>query len=178
MQGLLPLCLCELASPMSRMVGCSDASLDGGGGCVADIPTEEVLELSRFRVHWRFKGDRALINPRTQALAADPPGLLPSPSSGLQVFERFRSSVAVFWMQTGAPSSRTPGLSLNTSPRLKLVLHSNACVAPSPPTKSFPTKGPRVELSGRLPIKFNGHENFHPLELRVCLSQTLRNPNS
>ena len=30
---------------------------------------------------------------------------------------------------------------------------------PSPPTKSFPTKSPRVELSGRLPIKFNGHEN-------------------
>ena len=33
---------------------------------------------------------------------------------------------------------------------------------PSPPTKSFPTKSPRVELSGRLPIKFNGHENSHP----------------
>ena len=47
-----------------------------------------------------------------------------------------------------------------------------------PPTKSFPTKSPRVKLSGRLPIKFNGHENSHPLELRVCLSQTLRNPNS
>ena len=44
---------------------------------------------------------------------------------------------------------------------------------PSPPTKSFPTKSPRVELSGRLPITFNGHENSHPLELRVCLSQTL-----
>ena len=84
MQGLLPLCLCELASPMSRMVGCSDASLDGGGGCVAVIPTEEVLELSRFRERWRFKGDRALVNPRTQALAADPPGLLPSPSSGVR----------------------------------------------------------------------------------------------
>ena len=28
-------------------------------------------------------------------------------------------------------------------------------------------------LSGRLPNKFNGHENSHPLELRVCLSQTL-----
>ena len=26
---------------------------------------------------------------------------------------------------------------------------------PSPPTKSFPTKSPRVELSGRLPIKFD-----------------------
>ena len=44
---------------------------------------------------------------------------------------------------------------------------------PSPPTKSFPTKSPRVELYRRLPIKFNGHENSHPLELRVCLSQTL-----
>ena len=44
---------------------------------------------------------------------------------------------------------------------------------PSPPTKSFPTKSPRVELAGRPPIKFYGHENSHPLELRVCLSQTL-----
>ena len=26
---------------------------------------------------------------------------------------------------------------------------------------------------GRLPIKLNGHETSHPLELRVCLSQTL-----
>ena len=49
---------------------------------------------------------------------------------------------------------------------------------PSPPTKSFPTKSPRVELYRRLPIKFNGHENSHPLKLRVCLSQTLWNPNS
>ena len=49
---------------------------------------------------------------------------------------------------------------------------------PSPPTKSFPTKSPRVELSGRLPIQLYGHEKSHPLELRVCLSQTLRNPNS
>ena len=46
------------------------------------------------------------------------------------------------------------------------------CITPSPPTKSFPTKSPRVELSGRPPIKFDGHENSHPLELRVCLSQT------
>ena len=44
---------------------------------------------------------------------------------------------------------------------------------PSPPTKSFPTKSPRVELSGRLPTKIYGHDNSHPLELRVCLSQTL-----
>ena len=43
---------------------------------------------------------------------------------------------------------------------------------PSPPTKSFPTKSPRVELYRRLPINFNGHRNSHPLELRVCLSQT------
>ena len=33
---------------------------------------------------------------------------------------------------------------------------------PSPPTESFPTKSPRVELSGRLPIQFDGHENSHP----------------
>ena len=44
---------------------------------------------------------------------------------------------------------------------------------PSPPTKSFPTNSPRVELSGRRPIKFDKHENSHPLELRVCLGQTL-----
>ena len=44
-------------------------------------------------------------------------------------------------------------------------------ITPSPPTKSFPTKSPRVELSGRLPIKLYGHGNSHPLEF--CLSQTL-----
>ena len=33
---------------------------------------------------------------------------------------------------------------------------------PSPPTNSFPTKSPRVELSGRLPIKPYGHENARP----------------
>ena len=49
---------------------------------------------------------------------------------------------------------------------------------PSPPTKIFPIKSPWVKLSGRPPIKFNGNENSHPLELRVCLSQTLRNQNS
>ena len=38
---------------------------------------------------------------------------------------------------------------------------------PSPPIKSFPTKSPRVELSGRLPMKFDGHENSHPLESTV-----------
>ena len=49
-----------------------------------------------------------------------------------------------------------------------IILHT-----PSPPTKSFPTKSPRVKLSGSLPIKSYGRENSHPLELRVCLSQTL-----
>ena len=33
---------------------------------------------------------------------------------------------------------------------------------PSRPIKSFPTKSPRVKLSQRLPIKFNGRENSHP----------------
>ena len=47
------------------------------------------------------------------------------------------------------------------------------CYTPSPPTKSFPIKSPWVKLSERPPIKFNGHDNSHPLELRVCLSQTL-----
>ena len=51
-------------------------------------------------------------------------------------------------------------------------------VTPSPPTKSFPTNGPRVKLSGGLPVKLYGHENSHPLELRVCSSETLRSPNS
>ena len=44
---------------------------------------------------------------------------------------------------------------------------------PNFPIKSFPIESPRVELSGRPPIKFYGHDNSHPLELRVCLSQTL-----
>ena len=44
---------------------------------------------------------------------------------------------------------------------------------PSPPTKSFPTKSPRVELSGRLPIKSYGYENSQPLELRISLSKTI-----
>ena len=43
----------------------------------------------------------------------------------------------------------------------------------SPPIKSFPIKSPRVKLSGRPPIKFYGDRNSHPLELRVCSSQTL-----
>ena len=34
---------------------------------------------------------------------------------------------------------------------------------PSPPITSFPTKSPQVELSGKPPIKFNGHENSHQL---------------
>ena len=37
-------------------------------------------------------------------------------------------------------------------------------ITPGPPTKNFPAKSPRVKLSWRLPIKFNGHENSHPLE--------------
>ena len=56
--------------------------------------------------------------------------------------------------------------------------HVHSMRMPSPPIKSFPTKSPRVELSGRLHIKFNGHEHSHPLEFRVCLSRTFRNPNS
>ena len=59
-----------------------------------------------------------------------------------------------------------------------MLLYVIICYTPNPPTKSFPTKSPRVKLSGRPPIRFNGHEKSHPLELRVCLSQTLRNPNS
>ena len=54
-----------------------------------------------------------------------------------------------------------------------IINHNHSMNTPSPPTKSFPTKSPRVKLSGRLPIKLYGRENSHPLELRVCLSQTL-----
>ena len=52
-------------------------------------------------------------------------------------------------------------------------LIDNYRCTPSPPTKSFPTKSPRVELSGRHPIRLYGHDNSHPLDLRVCLSRTL-----
>ena len=54
-----------------------------------------------------------------------------------------------------------------------ITIHAVQDFTPSPPIKSCPTKSPRVELSGRLPIKLYGHENSHPLELRVCLSQAL-----
>ena len=49
---------------------------------------------------------------------------------------------------------------------------------PSPPIKSCPIESPWVKTSGRPLIKFNGHENSHPLELRLRLSQTLWNQNS
>ena len=39
----------------------------------------------------------------------------------------------------------------------------NTMITPSPHTKSFPAKSPRVELSGRLPVKLYGHGNSHPL---------------
>ena len=67
---------------------------------------------------------------------------------------------------------RLPAGNLKNCPQVVLWL------TPSPPTKSFPTKSPWVKLSGRLPTKSNEHENSHPWELRVCLSQTLWNPNS
>ena len=45
---------------------------------------------------------------------------------------------------------------------LGVRLYQREQFTPSPPTKSFPTKSPRVELSGRLPIQLYGHENSHP----------------
>ena len=42
------------------------------------------------------------------------------------------------------------------------ILNVGVRLTPSPPTKSSPIKSPRVKLSGRLPMKFNGHENSHP----------------
>ena len=68
--------------------------------------------------------------------------------------------------------------SIGDSPEsLRQAILVGCNVTPSPPTKSFPTKSPRVKISGRLPIILHGHENSHPLESRVCLSQTLRNQN-
>ena len=60
------------------------------------------------------------------------------------------------------------------SPQSPGAARHHPLATPGPPTKSFPTKSPRVELSGRPPIRFNGHENSHPLELRVCLSRDWR----
>ena len=46
----------------------------------------------------------------------------------------------------------------NTTNNINTLKESSRCgrdnhATPSPPTKSFPTKSPRVKLSGRLPIK-------------------------
>ena len=68
--------------------------------------------------------------------------------------------------------------SLGASVQRKPAESREPARTPSPPVRSFPTTSPWVKLSGRPPIKFNGHENSHPLELRVCLSQTLWHPNS
>ena len=40
--------------------------------------------------------------------------------------------------------------------------------------KSFPTKDPRVELSGRRPIQSYGHDSSHPLELSLFESNPLK----
>ena len=75
--------------------------------------------------------------------------------------------------------SRKQSPQFSTFPRISAIFANSAqTTTPGPPTKSFPIKSPRVKLSGRLPIRFYGHENSHPLELRVCLSQSLWNPNS
>ena len=42
---------------------------------------------------------------------------------------------------------------------INITITITISTTPSPPTKSFPTKSPRVEHSGRLPIKLHGHEN-------------------
>ena len=80
--------------------------------------------------------------------------------------------------------SRSPAFLNSGCPLMALVdilmelSHLGDRHTPSPPTKSFPTKSPWVKLSGRLPIQLYGYDSSHPLELRVCLSKTLRNPNS
>ena len=52
-----------------------------------------------------------------------------------------------------------PGSDLWDCDRTRTRLSNTA----SPTIKSFPTKSPRVELSGRPPIKSYGQENSHPL---------------
>ena len=49
-------------------------------------------------------------------------------------------------------------------------------VTPNPPTNIVPTKIARVKLSGEIPRKSLWAWEFHTLELRLCWSQTLRNP--
>ena len=46
-----------------------------------------------------------------------------------------------------------------------MIYHYTHTYTPSPPTKTFPIKSPRVELSGILPIKFNGHGNSPPFRI-------------
>ena len=95
-----------------------------------------------------------------------------------QLFFNSAECVATYgdnWHYKQRIKQRRPYLSSSVR---QVVPHKRRLYTPSPPTKSFPTKSPRVKLSGRLPIEFNRHENSHPLELRVCLNQTLRNPNS
>ena len=43
---------------------------------------------------------------------------------------------------------------------------SRLATRPSPPTECFLTKSPRVKISGRLPIIFNGHENSRPFRIK------------
>ena len=60
---------------------------------------------------------------------------------------------------------------------LTMIINNNSAnTTPSPPTKGFPTKSPRVELSGRLPIKLYGHENSHPLKFKSLLESNLLKP--
>ena len=55
------------------------------------------------------------------------------------------------------------------------TIHMYICIywppyrTPSPPTKSFPTKSPRVELSGRLPIQSYGYDSSHPLAWQATI---------
>ena len=66
-------------------------------------------------------------------------------------------------------------ISSSSSIIIIIIISSSSIIScsstPSPPTKSFPAKSPRVVLSGRLPTILYRHENSHPLEVRVCLSQ-------
>ena len=102
-------------------------------------------------------------------------GFLMSIVNFLEVLSQRILAGVILVGRLGVPSMTIVASDLGGSVKLRRVSRH---ATPSPPIKSFPIKSPWVKLSGRPPIKFYGHENFHPWELRVCLSQTLRNPNS
>ena len=54
MARLLSLMESDLGAPWSQQVGCTDASMQGIGVCVATMPVDEVAEVARWNERWRF----------------------------------------------------------------------------------------------------------------------------